>query len=316
MLKKWSDGLIGHVAVTRILTSACVHPAPAYLLYGPSHAGKRTFAIRFVQRLLGCDVDDPKWRMHPDVIVLEAEEGKMQVSVEHVRDARERLSLRPSLAERVVMFVPHADRLNESGTNALLKVVEEPPAEAVFVFVAEDISRIPQTLRSRSVLLPFDIVPRGEIVQCLQERGMKEVEAEARSIAAHGLPGLALSHEVPSDTGTRFAQDFFSASSAGARLARIESLTATCSSEDDTESAWRDAILQAMRVVSDRFTSAPTVSIPFGIALIAALRCVGSAVPPRFPLDALAVRLDVSDAIPLAKLFPAHIPVPMHPLYL
>lgn len=316
MPKEWSDGLIGHAAVLRILSSAFAHPAPAYLLYGPGHAGKRTCAARFIQRLLGCSVDDPRWRMHPDLIILEAEEGKSQLSVEQVRDARERVSLRPSIAERVVLYVPRADRLNESGTNALLKVVEEPPAGAVFVFVAEDVSRIPQTLRSRSVLLPFRIVPRAEIRDGLIARKVSAAEADSRSQDAHGLPGLALSPEDHSDVGSSFAERCITAGSAGARLARIDELNAACESQEDPESAWRDALLQAMRETGARLAEDPVRCVPFGIALIAALRSVGSAVPPRLPLEALAVRMDGDLSASPSLLFPTPVSHALHPLYL
>src|SRR6185369_10150232 len=98
--------------------------------------GKRTIAEQFVRALLGRPIDDPYWKAQADLVLLEPEEGKTQISVEQVRDARTRLSMRPMSAPRVVAYIPHADRLNESGTNALLKVLEEPPAGAVFVLVA------------------------------------------------------------------------------------------------------------------------------------------------------------------------------------
>ena len=285
-MTRFAEGLIGNPAVARLLESALEHPAPAYLLHGPSHAGKRTFAERFVRQLLGLELEDAHWRIHPDFVLLEPEEGKKQVSVEQVRDAREKLSLRPSLAPRVVMYVPHADRLNESGTNALLKAVEEPPAGAVFVFVAEDVSKIPATLCSRCVMLPFTAMSTVNRTESLTDT-----------------------------TGRQFAEQFLTSKSAGARLAAVEDLTKSCEAEEDVETAWREALQSAMKYVGSSLNTDSIRATVVGIALIAASQSIGSPVSPRFALDACAARLDDELLRAPSVLFPTHVPRGMHPLY-
>jgi len=135
---KLGTGIVGHATVLRILESRLSQPANGYVFFGVPHLGKRTVAERFVSALLSDPTTDYQLqttnsRIHPDLIVLEPEEGKTQVSVEQVRKARARLSERPMVASRCVLFVPDANRMNEEGWNALLKVLEEPPAGARLV---------------------------------------------------------------------------------------------------------------------------------------------------------------------------------------
>jgi len=307
--------VIGHGTIQRLLDSALRHPVASYLLIGSRHLGKRTLAERFVRGLLGLDVQDAHWQTHPDVVVVQPLEGKTQISVEQIREVRERISLRPSHASRVVVYVPNADRLNESGTNALLKVVEEPPAGAVFVFVAEDIARIPLTLQSRSVILPFYRVPKTEIMDMLTTRGISISEAERRADAARGLPGRALSDENISTRAADFVHGFMTGHSAGARLARIDELAKSCESEEDSTTAWKEALLESMQLAESYLRQQPHVAGCLGVALIAALRFVGGALSPRLPLEACAARLvDQPDQL-LAELQPGHVPQAFSALY-
>lgn len=249
----------------KILEASTRHPAPAYLLYGPPNAGKRDAAHAFICQLLGIE----SLAAHPDLAILDADEGKKQISVERVRELKERVSLRPAVAPRVVAYLPHADRLNESGSNALLKVLEEPPAGAVFVLVAEDPSRLPATVRSRVVHVPF--------------RGVASEEGE-----------------------TSFAADLLDAKTLGAKLRVIDELAKRCESDDDAERAWRESLLASMG--SSLLSRGAPEDVVFGVALIAALRFVGSPVSPRVALEAGAVRMSANAEREAKNLMPTHAP--------
>jgi len=308
MPSSFADGLIGHGAIVRLLESALANPAPSYLFTGQPHVGKHTFAERFARQLLGLDCEDARWRTHPDLFVMEPEEGKNQVSVEQVRGLRERVSLRPIRASRLVVYVPYADRLNESGTNALLKVIEEPPAGAVFLFVVEDLSRIPLTVRSRSVILPFETVPVQTVAQGLLARGIGEAEAKARAVSSRGRPGLAVDSSNITAGGSVFIRQFLGAKSAGARLAFVEELAKACDSADDAHTAWREAMLFGMQEAGSALAHDPYRALVTGLALLASLHAVGSPLSPRLALDACAVRLAYDPARDLPRLFPVPVP--------
>lgn len=299
--------VIGHSVILRLLESASSTPASSYLFVGPKHVGKRTVAKQFVRRLLDLPFDDANWATHPDLNIVAPIEGKTQISVEQVRDLRDRIALRPSRAPRVVIYVPQADRLNESGTNALLKVVEEPPAGAVFVFVAEDLGKIPGTLQSRSVILPFSRVSKQELVDGLIVRGFSTTDATTLAESARGLPGLALQPDTVTSRGADFVRDFLSARSAGERLMLIEDLTKSCDAEEDGAAAWKETLLQSMQSLDGALVSHPEVAGALGIALISSLRFAGGALSPRIPLEACAARLaDDPDGL-FADLQPQHV---------
>ncbi len=305
--------IIGHATIVRLLSSSIAHPAPAYVFVGRSHLGKRTIARGFVDALLerspSYEEGAEGVKIHPDLIVLAPEEGKKLVSVEQVRDLRERVSMKPMLAPRVVVFVPSADRLNEAGTNALLKVLEEPPADAVFVLVAEDVGRLPATVLSRSVVMPFQLVATTDIERALIDRGVAVTDAVSLSVSAHGCPGLAIEPQEGERMGARFIGSFFAARTLGSRLAMIDDLAAACEAEEDTQLAWRDVLLDAMSAMHASLSAMPAEGSVFGVALLQAMRMVGSAVSPRVALDAGAVRMSNGHAIEEAmRLQPAHVP--------
>jgi len=331
MEAKLFDGLIGHKTIARILQSSIAHPANAYLFVGQPHVGKRAFAERFVGALLESGewrVESGKWRVesgewkvesgsfvHPDLIILEPEEGKKQISVEQVRDAKERLSMRPMVAPRVVAFLPVVDRLNESGMNALLKVLEEPPAGAVFVMIAGDVGRLPSTVLSRSVSLSFDIVPKMELIEGLIARGMSRAEAETRAMQSRGCPGLAVEPPETEQVGSHFVASFFSAKTLGARLRHIEELAKACESSEDANAEWRDALLSAMQSTSEQLTRNPIDAQILGLALLTAIRFIGGPLSPRLALEAGALRLSTSPIKEVRQLFPSHVPRALPLLY-
>lgn len=301
------EGLIGNATIAHLLTSSLEKPAPAYLFLGPPHLGKRAFAERFVRQLLNVDMTS-NWRAHPDAVVLEPEEGKKQVSVEQVRRLRERVSFRPMVAPRVVAYLPTADAFNESGMNALLKMLEEPPADAVFVLVAEDAGRIPATVMSRVVTMPFRSVPKQEIIDALVARRISPTEAERRAVASHGRPGLAIETSQEENQNVAFAEQFVTAQTLGRRLSLISEISATCDSAEDSASAWRDALLSLMQSSGVLLQKYPVEASIFGHSLVTALRFVGGPISPRVALEAGAVRASTVPEKELQKLFPTHLP--------
>lgn len=85
--------------------------------------------------------------IHPDLIL--ATEQK----VDAIRALRSDVYIRPNEAERKIYMLPEADGLNPSAQNALLKIVEEGPLYAVFLFLAKNPESLLLTLRSRCELL-------------------------------------------------------------------------------------------------------------------------------------------------------------------
>ena len=146
-------------------------PAHAYLFHGPAGVGKRRAAIAFAGELLR-DGDRVSRRAHPDLYVLEPHGD--QIRIDDVRELRRDLHMRPFEGDRRVYLIFDAHLLNPEAADSLLKDLEEPPPYAVVVLAADELGPIPETIRSRCQLVPF---------QRLSERA---VRAEAERLA----PGL------------------------------------------------------------------------------------------------------------------------------
>lgn len=139
----------------------------APLLHGPRGLGKRMLGDWLARRLLCGEPrgDDPCGECracrlidngtHPDLFAVEVAEDKQGIGVDQVRDLIERLQLTASVGSQRVGLMPQADAMNTNAANALLKTLEEPPAGAWLVLIAEQPARLPATIRSRCQQLPL-----------------------------------------------------------------------------------------------------------------------------------------------------------------
>lgn len=167
--------------------------ASTFLLCGPSGIGKRLFALRVAQGLL-CerrpDVDlNPclecpscvqiEAGTHPDVEVVEKPEDKSFIPIDllvgdmdhRMREGLcHRISLKPVRGQRRVAIIDDADYLNEAGSNALLKTLEEPPPGAILFLISTSPQRQLPTIRSRSQIYHFRPLPDDFVRQFVMER--------------------------------------------------------------------------------------------------------------------------------------------------
>lgn len=185
----------------------------AWLLCGVEGTGKASFAYRAARRLLGAVPDptrgplgarpgDPVSQLvaaqsHPDLMVLErlVEGGKTKksISVDQARELPEFFSKSPSRARYRVAIVDAADDLNPNAANALLKVLEEPPARGVLLLVTHAAGRLLPTIRSRCRRLAFPVWTPVALEQLLRDRaGLAAEEAGRIAGLANGSPGAAL----------------------------------------------------------------------------------------------------------------------------
>lgn len=307
------DQIVGHQSIIRLLQASLEHPAAAYLFLGPAHVGKRTVAEVFMKQLLGL-TEQQSLISHPDFSVLEPLEGKNLVSVEQVRDFRERASLKPMQASRSVMFFPHADRLNDQGMNALLKVMEEPPAQAVFVMLAEDVSRIPRTVQSRAVILNFQRVPIEQLQEALMKQGVSNNDSKIESLKSRGLPGKVFGSSAGEVVALEakaleLAERLVHARSIGAQLEQVEFIAKWCDDQEDAVQAWSMWGEQMSRLLISQLASRPEL---LGLAhgVLQMWRTLGSAVPPRIGLEAA-----ITQGAQLPEIV-SHLPRPLGVVYL
>ena len=133
----------------------------ALLLTG---SGERLATARYAAATLECTAEGQKpcgeceacrkvmADIHPDVITVVDEQHK-DISVDVIRAIRSDAYIRPNEGRRKVYLFPDCARLTDRDQNVLLKIVEEGPPYAAFVFCAENPAVVLQTLRSRCVEL-------------------------------------------------------------------------------------------------------------------------------------------------------------------
>ncbi|HUW97480.1 MAG TPA: DNA polymerase III subunit delta' [Acidiferrobacter sp.] len=181
--------------------------AHALLISGPSGIGKKVFAHRLAMRLVceegsGCGVCRAcrfaAAGNHPDVLIVSPEEGKTEITVDSARSLNQFLALTPHMAPRRVALIDAADRLNRSAANAILKTLEEPPAESFLLLVSNAPNRLLPTIRSRCQLLPLMKPERAVALDYLKKRHVAEplaalAIAHGAPLAAEALPKDALS---------------------------------------------------------------------------------------------------------------------------
>ncbi len=180
--------------------------ANAYLLKGPSGAPKEALALRFAQALL-CDSGEPVstgeacgkcWSCravsnhgHPDLVEIAKEGNTIKIKASHEM-LKEALA-RPYHSARKVFIVKDAEDMTIEASNALLKVLEEPPAYVTFVLTATNVRSIPDTIVSRCQTVPFRKLPSHALVDLLIScHGVSREDAESVAPHADGDPERAL----------------------------------------------------------------------------------------------------------------------------
>ncbi|WP_293763848.1 DNA polymerase III subunit delta' [uncultured Aquitalea sp.] len=182
----------------------------AWLFIGPAGTGKLEFALHLAQSLL-CEAPaadhEPcgqceacRWFLHgthPDFRRLspltdDDEEGKEGakttrklplIKIEAVREVIDFAHLTAHRAGRRVIVVEPAENLNPAAANALLKILEEPPADVLFLLVAQAAQRLLPTIRSRCRQFPLSAPSHDEALAWLAGQGVADAATE---LAWHG----------------------------------------------------------------------------------------------------------------------------------
>jgi len=150
-----------------------------YMLYGPSHEEKFDVAINIARTILCSESGDrpcerckqcrlSKDGAHPDIIYFDSTDTQKQV--DRIRELRADTIILPDQATHKVYIITHAQFLNKNSQNALLKVLEEPPASVVFILLCENRDAILTTIRSRCVMLSVDGKSESDekVVECVK----------------------------------------------------------------------------------------------------------------------------------------------------
>lgn len=179
--------LIGQAQVTAPLMTALRTDRVnhAYLFSGPRGCGKTTSA-RILARCLNCaegPTDTPCGKCPSCIELARDGSGSLDVveidaashnGVDDARDLRERAIFAPARDRYKIFILDEAHMVTPQGFNALLKIVEEPPAHVKFIFATTDPDKVIGTIRSRTHHYPFRLVPPAQMLEYLEQLSVSE----------------------------------------------------------------------------------------------------------------------------------------------
>ena len=130
---------------------------------------------------------------HPDMYYLEPEETGKQIKVDDVRGLIDSIQLSSQYAANKITLIYPAEAMNRNAANALLKTLEEPPPEVIFLLVTSQPARLPVTIRSRCQRINFTRADLNVGIDWLiSTTSMNEKAALELLNLAEGRPLLAL----------------------------------------------------------------------------------------------------------------------------
>jgi DNA polymerase-3 subunit delta' len=201
--------IIGHAHARQLLLRALAGPrrAHAYLFDGPRGVGKMSLATEFARALLceaggpdACDrcpaCDKLTRGLHPYYFHFSLPPGDRNISIETLRKEEQlgrKIALKPCGSPYKIAAFDDAEMLSADAANWLLKILEEPPPQTIFLLVTAVRRQLPSTILSRCQRIRCGRLSPAETKRVLVDRAsMPEAEAEKLLPFADGSPGRAL----------------------------------------------------------------------------------------------------------------------------
>ncbi len=186
----------------------------AFLFTGPKGLGK-TSAARIVAKFLNCEKRKPS-DLEPcnrcyqctsitngsslDIVEIDAASNR---GIDEIRDLREKINLSTIAAKYKVYIIDEVHMLTAEAFNALLKTLEEPPSHTVFVLCTTEPQKVPATIISRCLHIPFSLATQEELLRSLK----RIVAGEKLNIEKEALAKVALLSDGSFRDGSKILQE-------------------------------------------------------------------------------------------------------------
>lgn len=207
----WGDvwGQDDAVAALQAAASDPAHLAHAWLITGPPGSGRSTLAYAFAAALIAEPGDEVAMRQvlagtHPDLTALRTE--GVIISIKDARAMVERSYLGPSIGRYRVIVVEDADRMVERTSNVLLKALEEPPEQTVWVLCAPSEADLLPTIRSRVRSLRLREPDIADVAALISRRTGVDA-AIAEQSARHAQRHIGMAQRLATDEASRQRRD-------------------------------------------------------------------------------------------------------------
>lgn len=198
--------IVGHTDIIEYMKTAVGQNkvSHAYILNGERGSGKKMLA-KFFSQSLQCEAggEEPcnechacKQTMsgnHPDIIRVTHEKPN-SISVDDIRrQVNDDIQVKPYSGKYKIYIIPEADLMTVQAQNAILKTIEEPPAYAVILLLAENAESLLPTIRSRCVMLKLRNVKDAMVKKYLMEHmQVPDYKADVCTAFAQGNIGRAM----------------------------------------------------------------------------------------------------------------------------
>ena len=185
------------VAASKLDNSESQEMTHAWLFTGPPGSGRSNAATAFAAALVcsegGCgtciDCTTVKDGTHADVESMRTE--GLSIKIDDIRELVLRASWSPSVANFRVLIIEDADRLTESAANALLKAIEEPNQQTVWLLCAPSTTDVLPTIRSRTRAVLLRTPSISAVANLLTTEGISPALARFAASASQGHVGRA-----------------------------------------------------------------------------------------------------------------------------
>lgn len=175
------EQLLGNSRLKRNLTAAIQKDKIShfYVVSGPEGSGKSTL-IRLLTAAIQCEgASRPCLQCaacrkamadtHPDILTVD-EPARQTLPIDLIRKARADVYIRPNEGKKKIYVIPRANAVRPEAQNALLKVLEEPPAYGVFILRTDNPEKLLPTIRSRCTLLQLSPLDEKTLLSALRQR--------------------------------------------------------------------------------------------------------------------------------------------------
>ncbi|MEK7193830.1 MAG: AAA family ATPase [Patescibacteria group bacterium] len=166
----------------------------AYLFFGEPQVGKFLFVSSFANYLENKTFEPPKNHLKETLtIAIKKEDEKESVGIDEIRSLQNFLYQKPVFSPKRTVIIRDAEDLTPEAQNAILKILEEPPAQSLIIFIANNYDNLFPTVLSRLQKIYFPRIDAKEITDFLK-KNLRLSKTKAKSIAkeSFGRPGRAI----------------------------------------------------------------------------------------------------------------------------
>lgn len=200
---KQFEHITGHEDIKRYFSKAITKnkTAHSYIFEGPFGVGKKMMAKAVAKILLcensegdmACNSCDSCYKVdhdtHPDLIWIQKD--TKVIKIDNIREnLMEPMSIKPYEGNYKIVVIPEADLITPEGQNAMLKVIEEPPAYGIVILITENSQALLPTIRSRCVQVSFYPLSDEKIKEQIKLRGIPEDQVNLYTNFSQGSIGM------------------------------------------------------------------------------------------------------------------------------